>query len=648
MPGELSGPERAYRRVQAETVTLPDDLIIDQYTPLAYKAAVGNASSVGWNAPIWAPADQRRRLAYYRVCAALLANAGRVFGRSGPKSQAKHREYGDAAVLRDRIRSGVLGDDWAWVIEGADTDLPDEPDLPEPPPDPAPDAPPAMARVAALRRARYETEVETAIQAWVEETTAQPGLRRLQDQLRKWVDDEGLNGKLVEGEDDAVGVGDAVWIFWPKAGDWPTVTVHEPDGYFPVLPDDGKGEFPRTIHFAYQYERTVDGKPEKRLRRMTWQLVTFNDELMVADQRGVLQWVPGSEAIRSTLDPELNVDGLLTRTYPWDDTPSAETCVYTQSSWAWDDMGTRKADDLDESRATVEVDRTDLYMDFIPVLHGPNTPASKAHFGQSSIAIIAQLLDDIAEVDTDTMDAARKTATPLLAAFGFSLPDGTVAGPGTTLSGLPVGGSLDSVDLSNGVGVLQALAEDRRNLASINGRVPASLMGRVDAATATGISMLLDAAPFAQLLGPMRMARETVDRLFPKFAIRMAQVQGAVEPGPTPPCRIQRGAFLPMDQAGTATQVAALLQAGAISAHTAVMLLIGVGFDIDDAKDEVDRIRRDDAETAYTVSLATGSKQAAIDRLGLDGVTPDSVPAPTVRPAPTTNPVPPIPPPPAV
>ena len=78
------------------------------------------------------------------------------------------------------------------------------------------------------------------------------------------------------------------------------------------------------------------------------------------------------------------------------------------------------------------------------------------------------------------------------------------------------------------------------------------------------------------------------------------------------------GAFLPTDQAQTATAVAELLRAHAISTQTAVAMLVAAGFPIADARAEVERIYAEDTEAAKNVADALNSEQAAADRLGVE------------------------------
>jgi hypothetical protein len=86
--------------------------------------------------------------------------------------------------------------------------------------------------------------------------------------------------------------------------------------------------------------------------------------------------------------------GAITRQYAWNDAPSAVTCYLTDATWNIGDLkGDIDVDTLPLSSATFAtrgdgevLDRLDLYIDFIPVLHVPNTvPPAEEHWGQSKI-----------------------------------------------------------------------------------------------------------------------------------------------------------------------------------------------------------------------------------------------------------------------
>jgi outer membrane biosynthesis protein TonB len=103
------------------------------------------------------------------------------------------------------------------------------------------------------------------------------------------------------------------------------------------------------------------------------------------------------------------------------------------------------------------------------------------------------------------------------------------------------------------------------------------------------------------------------------------------------------GSFLPMDRGAVVTEVSALFTAKLISRITAIRLLMAAGFEIEDARNEVKAIEADDVEGAKTVADATGSEQAAADRLGITLPEKPKPPEITLPPPPNQPPEPPTP-----
>ncbi|WP_141662962.1 hypothetical protein [Streptomyces sp. Wb2n-11] len=65
------------------------------------------------------------------------------------------------------------------------------------------------------------------------------------------------------------------------------------------------------------------------------------------------------------------------------------------------------------------LDHLDLLIDFIPVIHVPNTvPPAEEHWGQSSLAKVLQVFDELAGSDTDSARASATTGLPMLAISG--------------------------------------------------------------------------------------------------------------------------------------------------------------------------------------------------------------------------------------
>jgi hypothetical protein len=584
-----------------------DAPILDIYAPLSHKEQLTARSGKGALAPTWVPDTEWRRLTAYKLLKSYGLNVSREFFSGADVTEtdrAKRREYGDADLLVDRIRAGVLGEGPEIVVDGADVDLPDEPDLPPAPeePDGEGDEATVRRRVFTARQTRWRDQVEDIVSEWEQAWTDLPGLQERQDWLRAWADDEGYWSKLHEGEGDTVELGDGVYtLAWSADKQRPILRVYDPGFYFPVLTEDQTDEdFPSKVHLAWEFT----GEDHKQyIRRLTWELVEL----------------PEGEA----------------RTYPWD-VPSDDggenaparpvvTCLFSDGTWEMREIGPNGLYDLSDNGVTwattedgLEARDLDLGLDFIPVVHVPNTPASRTHFGQSALLVVAQLLDDIHRSDTNVQAAADLAAGPMVAMFGAGSDTEVRVQPGTAFK-LSKDGRMDVLDLSAGLQQIMASNDSLRDLLSINGRVPKAVIGRIDASEApSGVALALSFSPFAQLVGAFRMTREAKHKLLLKFVQRIAQAGGVLEDGENPPAKLAFGSFLPTDRTAVVEEVTTLLEARAISTQTAVGFLVAAGFDIEDARNEVQRIRSENPEAAKYLADATGSEEEAAKWMGIE------------------------------
>jgi hypothetical protein len=339
---------------------------LDAYSPLDHYMAVSGAS----RAPVasWVPEEDRRRLSAYYVRDSYRKNkTSRLLRRASWVRRQKQREYGDASLLLSRIRTGVLGEDFEFVLPGADDDLGDAPDLP-PRPDPIPDdADEIDKRMFTVAEARWKDLANRTIDEWEQAAQDQPFLQERQQAIRQWADRILLAALMVEAEDDCVGLGDTVYALFPQPGDWPRVEIYEPDGYFPVLGTKRDG-YPTKVHLAWEIEeKNPDGSIERFVERYTWELVDIASRLPVGEVE--------DEAIRET------------RRYPWAETEegeegtvSSETCIFTRGKWKLDGTTFSKVPDLSDEAAE-DLEQVDLECDFLPFLHIPNAPSSRDHFG---------------------------------------------------------------------------------------------------------------------------------------------------------------------------------------------------------------------------------------------------------------------------
>ena len=594
-------------------MTTSDDQAIlanlDQWAGLSHKASMGMAPRLSL-APTWVPPLERRRLAAYTTLAAYLRNVSRVLLCADGKVRDDRREYGDPALLIARVVGAVLGDSTELVVEGAERPPPDEPDLPPAPTPLADDATPLDRRIYAARAARRDAQAAETVDAWEQAWSAYPTRRAQQDALRAWADAEMLDARLLEWNTDAVGLGDGVVeLALSTRRGRPIVRIYEPGFYFPVL-DDDLDDFPTTVHLAWEYR---DDQGREWLRRKTYRQVTLDAP----------------------------------RRYPWaPDVDSWTTYTLTDATWAASDFGGVSVYDIDPARAvyaTTEdgavADGLDLGIDFLPVVHLPNTPTGKSHFGESLLVALAQLLDDIQEADTDTRSVAGLAAVPIVAASGSAtLPADFRVVPGVSVS-LGKDGRLDVVSLAEALPAVQARVDALLDRLAVNSRVSSEVMGRVDSSdAASGFAMLLAFGPFTQLIGDLRLTRDAKHALLVKFAGRMLQLAGKIEPGELAAARVVPGSFLPSDLADVVARVVALLDAHAISRQTALSMLVAGGLSIDDAAAELDRIRAEDTAAAKDVGEATTSSELAAEWLGLELPAPPAAPTVTLPPLPGATP----------
>jgi hypothetical protein len=268
-----------------------------------------------------------------------------------------------------------------------------------------------------------------------------------------------------------------------------------------------------------------------------------------------------------------------------------------------------KADDIDalslaRARFRTNADgellhRLDLQLDFVPVVHVPNTINGADHFGQSSLLSAAQLLDDLAAADTDSQRASATTGSPIIGLSGARLPVDRRTGnplPVQVEPGMvwPLGdsGQLSTVDTSAQLAELRSYVEALRDRLSVVTRLPGSVLGTVrPSEVPSGYALQLSFGPLDAMVRSMRLAREAKYPLLLKMVQRLYQLGGILPPGENPRATIAFGAYLPTDLSAALDLVARGVQAGVLSLETGVRLLIDAGFPIEEAGLEVERIR---------------------------------------------------------
>lgn len=426
----------------------------------------------------------------------------------------------------------------------------------------------------------------------------------LQDFFDKWVDDEKLLMTVMEAEEDATGLGDGVFeVAWDSTKGRATVTCYDPGFYFPVLdPSEAREQFPDKVHFAWEYEK-YEGRTRNRqrfVRRITYELVDYGEGA--------------------------------TFQFPWNKDPSTRTCLKSDGTWSYERLGSSNWLDLDESKATWAVNaegevvhNLDIGIDFIPVVHLPNTISRKEHFGRSVLQKVLQIIDDIQSTDTDLLKTSRTTGSPPLGSKGpvETNEEGKVTtyGPGQVISG-----EVTVIDTSRNLDALLKYITELLKRLSTNIRMPESVLGKLrPSEVPSGIALALSFGPLRSLVRRMRLARSEKYPLLLKFVHRFTMLDDAhsdLVPSrekidTVPAIEMAFGQFLPSDRAVIITDIGTLFREKLISRATAIKLLIEeTGMDIREASEEVDSIQAEDFEGAGLLSTALESPEAAAEYLG--------------------------------
>lgn len=397
--------------------------------------------------------------------------------------------------------------------------------------------------------------------------------------LRDWADSEHLWMRMQYAERNAVLLGDSVYLMaWSREKGRPVLKTIDPGFYFPVLPDGAidADEYPARIHLAWETAADPATGSKGTLRRVTYELGPIGEGEPV------------------------------TRTYPWSAQPSALTCYLTDAEWDLDQVDrTSNVDSLSLRKARFHtnadgdvLDHLDLQLDFIPVVHVPNTINGAEHFGQSSLMKAAQLIDDLGAADTDSQRASATTGSPIIGLSGARLPVDRKSGqplPVQVEPGMvwPLGdsGQLTTVDTSTQLAELRSYVDTLRDRLSVVTRLPASVLGTMEVSQApSGYAIQLSFGPLDAMVRSMRLARAAKYPLLLKMVLRLYQAGGVLPPGQQPQASIALGSYLPTDRAGILDLVTKGVAAGVLSLETGVRMLVDAGFPIDDAALEVARI----------------------------------------------------------
>lgn len=529
--------------------------ITDEWSALSFIQWMGGESG---EAPVesarYLPLSDQRRLRAYLILQSLMSNTRRSFLDMNKATPL--RRFGQrpevATSAADQFRE--YGDAMVLVEVLRDLILGESQDI--------------IVGDPEAELAEGAVDPDQAVREWVED----------------WVQRERFEQKLLQGEEKTCGLGDVVYTLGvSQRAKRPKLRLFDPGMYFPdtetVVDGWDDDDFPPVVHMLWEYE---DDRRQVWVRRITWAMVKLPAPV-TAPWGGFREW----------------------------------TCMYTEVEWMRSNL-ISKATVYSQNmgkQPRVIIQPQDLLVDFIPVVHVPNTADT---WGRSILTLVAQLLDDIQSQDSDLAVSAQ-TANPLLV---------TDANEPVVLRGMP-GEQLNMREGQDAKYIAASLTGQIEFVNSLlarlakNSRLGEVLLGVVSPADVpSGIAMSLGFHSARQVMRNGRRVREEKYPLIVKFAIRMAQAMKWLADGETPNIEIAFGSSLPSDLETAVTAIKDLLAAGAISTETAVTMLMDVGVPIDDATDEVGRIQAEDYEGMVKLVDALGSRGAdeAARRLGLNPI----------------------------
>ncbi|MER8002126.1 hypothetical protein [Streptomyces sp. NPDC095613] len=519
------------------------------------------------------PSHELRRLAAYKVLASYDNNqAGQLAAMSGDEAALERRELGDAANLVDTALGYLLGSDQQIAVEGAqhaDEEVP----------------PPGAVEAAAVQK-----------------------------RLREWAAKELLTLRVQQAERAGVLLGDSVYVLaWNPEKRRPTLRVYDPGLFFPQWDEEQDQDFPTRVHLAWELPEDSDAGLKARVRRVTYELGPISG----AEEGAVRQ-------------------------YPWEpDRASSVTCYLTDAEWLLEDLKRGQTLDqlpMDKARFRgrpdgTELNRLDLMIDFLPLIHITNTiPDGGEHWGRSVLARVSQGLDELAATDSDSSAASATTGTPIIGLAGARLPVDRATGRPERLKveagavwQLGDSGRMDALDTSPQLAELRARVEHLLDRIASNSRVTAAGLGTLDASEVpSGYALKLALGPLDALVGAMRLAREHKYRLLFKMVQRLYQA-GRAEgwtAGESFPARLAWAPHTPTDRAAVLEEVVRAYGAGVISLQTAVRMLVDAGYPIEDVSQEVSRIQaraEQEAAARRAEAAAARGNVAGQDAAGVDG-----------------------------
>lgn len=508
----------------------------------------------------WVPAEHMDRLRQYEVFRALHENR---FGRLLKSKEAgkKLRGYGDYALIVETSRDAVLGDRIEIEVPGASDD----------------------ANAAAVARKTL---------------------------LEKWAERERWASKLYQGETDAAAVGDSVYELRPDDTRL-RLRAHDPEVFFPVWADS-EGDFDEA-YLAWEEANTgqyLQAEPTnlRDLRSRDGEIVLYVRHYETLSRE-------------DAAERQVEFAGATGR---------EEVCVVTAAWYRIQDgdgrrpSGFRYLERLGYERDDdgEEIIARDTGFDLVPLFYVPNVEATGQPWGLPEGHAVLQALLDASQDQADLKENTFHNAFPVL--YDENPPIGALprpGQPGTAVSqsqekykpGMIYNGrKLGVVDMSKGNELLMEHETWLIDKALSNSRTTLIAAGKIDVGQIpSGIALMIAMLPlFAKTL-PKRVTRKDKLGMLLKHVLRWhrdfgnaadffaaddAGEQGRRAQWPSGIFADETaypsfGSILPIDKKQVSEIVRDLLTAEAISDETAVTMLQMAGFPIDDATDEVERLR---------------------------------------------------------
>ena len=578
-------------------------------------------------APTYVNDIDTRRIDFYARARAYIETVGRHFLKEDPNDPDKEdewQEFGDPAVIVEQRAGAIIGDTITYRVVGADDSIPKRPDYDDPPEEPdteglTPEQAALEARIHEIELNLWTKTTEAIVERWAADIEIRPFLLDRQDWLRDWATSVKLTAVITENEiDNIVALGSGVYeMGWDPSSLRTNIEIIPPEFYFPVLSDGLVEEFPDKVFICYPIE---DGD---RVRRVTYELVRIS----------------GSSADLGDPDVETIAAPGSAPLYHGEGDEFTHVCLKSDEIFEaadfkdlYDDSenGTSEPQMAWVAGRLEQMVRFPISLDFIPVVHIPNTLSRKTHFGRSAIARLAQLLDEIAATDGDESLASRWAGQPPVGVSGMA--PGAEELDLTPGRGIRLGenGSISTVPMAENLQqVGERLERLQRRLSSVSS-IPDAVRGTADiGSVASGKLLSLSFVAFEQMVKRARMARDKYS-LIPKFAQRIAIQNGGLTDTAVYDAEIVFGPYMPSDLAELADILKILMAADLISQETGLKMLQEAGVPSGTVDAELAAIRAIMVQHADMLTSALEDPKYAAEFLGRDdydvddGIDPDA------------------------